>query len=214
MKPDKPSFAAALLAGGRSTRMGRDKARLDWHGTPLWRHQLAKLAALEPAALLLSCRAAGDFPEADPTVRLVPDTVPDAGPLGGIVACLEARTADFLVVLGVDLPLLPVELLRGMQAAAATQGSGVAVCREGDGRALWEPLVAVYPRAVLPAWRAALDEGRFACQPLLTAAAGAGLLRPWPDPVRADWFANANTPAAWEALSARSGTEKSLPAIE
>ena len=56
-------FAAALLAGGRSLRMGRDKARLPWGGEPLWRHQWRTLAALEPSSLLLSCRTVEDFPD-------------------------------------------------------------------------------------------------------------------------------------------------------
>ena len=215
MNPDTPPFAAALIAGGRSTRMGRDKARLDWHGTPLWRHQLAKLAALEPDALLISCRSAGDFPDAGPAVHLVPDAWADAGPLGGIVSCFEAVRADYLIVLGVDLPLLPVELLRRMRQACRGCAAGTAVRREeAPGRSLWEPLAAVYPRALLPAWRAALDDGRRACQPQLRDAAAAGLLRPWPEPVPAEWFANANSPADWDALCAIGGAEKSLPPVE
>jgi len=50
------SFAAVLLCGGRSTRMGRDKAFLDWDGRPLWQVQLEKLQQLAPQRLLISCR--------------------------------------------------------------------------------------------------------------------------------------------------------------
>ncbi len=46
--------AALLRVGGRSTRMGRDKAVLDWNGTPRWRHQLETLRSVAPAEVLLS----------------------------------------------------------------------------------------------------------------------------------------------------------------
>ena len=51
------SFAAVLLCGGQSTRMGRDKAFIDWQGRPLWQVQLDKLQQLGPERLLISCRA-------------------------------------------------------------------------------------------------------------------------------------------------------------
>ena len=58
------NFSAVLLAGGRSTRMGRDKAWLDWHGVPLWRHQLEKLTALQAERVFISCRRDQGFEDA------------------------------------------------------------------------------------------------------------------------------------------------------
>ena len=56
-------FDAALIAGGRSTRFGSDKAFLDWKGKPLFAQQLRKLAALGPDRLWLSTNAEQPFPE-------------------------------------------------------------------------------------------------------------------------------------------------------
>src|SRR6185436_16930649 len=101
-------LSAALLAGGRSRRMGTDKAFLPWQGRPLWEHQVEKLRALHPSRLLLSCRPEQSFPDL-PDLTRVHDELENSGPLAGIAACLQACRASHLVILGVDLPLMPVE---------------------------------------------------------------------------------------------------------
>ncbi len=117
-------FSAALIAGGRSRRMGQDKAFLDWHGRPLWEHQLGKLRALAPARLLLSCRSDQPFPRL-PDVFPVSDEWPDSGPLGGVASCLRVCDAPLLVVLGIDLPLLPAQLLVDLLTACTGQCGAV-----------------------------------------------------------------------------------------
>jgi molybdopterin-guanine dinucleotide biosynthesis protein A len=120
--------------------------------------------------------------------------------MGGIAACLAATDAPLLVVLGVDMPMVPGELLRRM-ASAATIGCGVAVRREAEGgRWLWEPLAAVWPRVALGRVEAALGEGRLSLQRLMDELAGAGMMREWGEAVPAEWLANANTPEEWAAL--------------
>ena len=73
-------FAATLIAGGRSRRMGTDKAFLDWRGRPLWEHQLEKLRALAPSRVMLSCRSDQFFPPLTDS-QPVHDQWPDCGPL-------------------------------------------------------------------------------------------------------------------------------------
>src|SRR5262245_49935061 len=109
------AVTGALLAGGRSRRMGTDKAFVEWNGRPLWEGQLEKLRAAGCGPLLLSCREEQPFPEM-PGVVKVYDTVADCGPLGGVAACLAKCDTPLLAVLGVDLPLVPAglwELLLG-----------------------------------------------------------------------------------------------------
>ena len=154
-------FAAVLLAGGRSRRMGQDKALLPLpDGRRLWERQLAVLRALGPAELFISGPSRAEFPS---DVPLLADEVPGLGPLAGIAAALKAMRAPRLVVLAVDLPAMTTAFLRGLlmeeQMVSSTRGT---VPQSSDG--FFEPLAAVYARASLPWSEAQLRSGDLALQ--------------------------------------------------
>ncbi len=136
-----PHFSAALLAGGRSRRMGRDKRLLviDWEGepVPLWKRQLNVLRQLAPVELLVSGSPDLEYP---PDAKVVPDRIENAGPLAGIVSCLEAAKSELLLVLAVDLPNMNSEYLKTLVQGSAL-GCGVV---PAIAQAV-EPVVAVYP---------------------------------------------------------------------
>lgn len=97
-----------VLAGGQSTRMGRDKALLEWHGRPLLERQLDALRASGVDEL----RVSGDRP----AYHGVVDAQPGLGPLGGLAGIAEAVAADAdLLVIPVDMPLLGTALLRRLR---------------------------------------------------------------------------------------------------
>ncbi|MDB6117055.1 MAG: Sulfur carrier protein FdhD [Verrucomicrobiaceae bacterium] len=184
------SFAAALLAGGKSVRMGTDKALIRWMGDDLWRHQLTKVVELEPSRVLLSCRAEqGLLP--GPGVDLLLDPVDvDEGPLGAIVRCLRAVEKP-LLVLAVDLPAMTAEFLRE-RLLTGFDGSKGLVFRTSQGL---EPLAALYTPAVLPLLEEALAAGKLGLQDVIGKAVEAGLM----SVVQVRWqeqtyFRNANTP--------------------
>ncbi len=104
------TFTAALIAGGRSSRMGSDKAFLDWHGRPLWEVQLARLREVGATELLVCGRKEQRFSGED--FRQVHDPVEGLGPLSGLANALRAATHDTVLVLAVDMPFVTVELLR------------------------------------------------------------------------------------------------------
>lgn len=184
-----PPFAAALIAGGQSRRMGRDKAWLDWHGEPLWQHQLRKLAALGPAQLFIAAR--GEQRLTAPQAELLPDPPGNQGPLPVLARCLE-RAQRPLLALAVDMPgvttaLLQVLLHEGMEAASG------AVFRSAHGH---EPLCALYPPAVLPLLHRSLEQGNLRMQAFVQDAVEAGLLRVIPlSKEHEALFFNLNTPA-------------------
>jgi len=142
---------AFVLAGGRSTRMGRDKALVEWRGRTLIEHALDKLRSLNAHPRILGSR-----PDLDCFAPVIPDNFPGRGPLGGIEAALSLTDTDLNLFLPVDLPLLPVEFLRWMIARAAITNA-VATIPSLGGRP--HPLCAIHHRRLLPGIRTALAQG-------------------------------------------------------
>src|ERR1044071_3415473 len=75
------SFSAVLLAAGRSTRMGRDKALLEIDGVPLWQRQRDVLSQSGAADVFLSVRPEQDWARAGKFAGLLFDDLPNAGPM-------------------------------------------------------------------------------------------------------------------------------------
>ncbi len=158
-------FAAVLLAGGRSRRMGRDKALLPLgDGLLLWQRQLDVLRQLEPAELFVSGPRREGFP---PELICLLDEQPGRGPLGGISSALGATRAPLLVVLAVDLPRMTPEFLRGL-LERSTDGRGVVPWHHASD--LYEPLAAVYPSACLTLVQARLNGDDWSLQRFVRAA--------------------------------------------
>jgi molybdopterin-guanine dinucleotide biosynthesis protein A len=129
--------AAAVLAGGASRRMGRDKATLAVGGVELASLALAAAARVADPVVLVA-------PEGHPARRVAAPAVadPGLGPLAALAAALDALEAEHVLVLAADHPGLRVPLLARLVALAG-EADAVA-CRRGP---RLEPLVAVYRRA-------------------------------------------------------------------
>ncbi|KKO46026.1 molybdopterin-guanine dinucleotide biosynthesis protein A [Arsukibacterium ikkense] len=105
-----PRFSALILAGGQSSRMGQDKAQLLLNGQSLLQHMQQLASAAGASELLLSRNQPG----------YIEDTVPQAGPLAGILAALDHCSSPLLLVLPIDTPLLSsISLQRLLQQAMA-----------------------------------------------------------------------------------------------
>lgn len=112
--PSPEPCIGVVLAGGRSRRMGRDKALLDWHGRSLLDHALARFAEAGIAHAVVS----GDRP----AHAGIPDTHPGEGPLAGLLAVAHQHPGRRLLLVPVDMPKLPARLLRtlsGVEPEAA-----------------------------------------------------------------------------------------------
>ena len=120
-------LVAAILAGGQSRRMGRDKASIIWQGETLLA-RTARVAQEAGFAVMVIGRERPDgWPL--PDTRFVPDAYPGQGPLGGLATALEAANQDVLL-LACDMPLLSVEAIAWLNGQ--TLGSMASPCDMGS----------------------------------------------------------------------------------
>jgi molybdenum cofactor guanylyltransferase len=147
-----PQVAAGfVLAGGHSRRMGRDKALLPWGGATLLEHALQRLRRVCAEVAILS----GAEPRyLDAGAPVLADAAKGRGPLGGLVAALEHARHDLVLLLAVDVPFAPPELLRFLLEGAGDSDAVVPVVQERP-----QPLCAVYRRSCAAAARRRLEAG-------------------------------------------------------
>ena len=142
-------LSGVLLAGGRGTRMGRDKATLEFEGRTLAERVAAVLSDACDEVLV----ASGDGRRLGWLgLTEVADARPDAGPLGGMVAGLESARHPLVAVVAVDMPFASSAVLRLL--AAGWRGEDAVIPRSRHGL---EPLHAVYVRNAAAALRRRLE---------------------------------------------------------
>lgn len=151
-----------VLAGGRSSRMGTDKAFLDFDGRTLLARSLDLLCALTTEV-----RIVGPADKFAAYGSVIEDVYAGRGPLAGIHAALTASTTELNLILAVDLPLITESLLRFLIEQSAASEAVVTVPRVAGG---YQPLCAVYRRAFAPIAQAALESGKNKIDALFTTA--------------------------------------------
>jgi molybdenum cofactor guanylyltransferase len=148
-----PEVTAFILAGGKSMRMGVDKAFVELQGRAL----LA--GALEVARGVTSdVRIVGDAAKFAKFAPAVEDIFRNCGPLGGIHAALRASATDLNLILAVDAPFVPTQFLSYMIDQAGKFSSVSAVIPRAAGG--WQPLCAVYRRSFAESAENALRIGQ------------------------------------------------------
>ena len=139
-----------VLAGGHSTRMGRDKARVALQGRSLLEWVLEALRQVCDEVLVVTSTeglvhqrdAMGD---AVGDARLIADHTPERGPMGGLYTGLGAASADMVLLVGCDTPFLQPALLKRVVQTGAGRDAGVPRL-EG----IPQTLQATYARRCLP----------------------------------------------------------------
>jgi molybdopterin-guanine dinucleotide biosynthesis protein A len=146
------STAAFILAGGRSSRMGADKAFLELAGKPLIARAVDLVREIVPEVTIVGDRR--KFAAFGPVIQ---DVYRDCGPLGGIHAALMDSRAELNVILAVDLPFVSAQFLRYLLMRAESSGTTVSVPSIGG---YFQPLCAVYRKQFLFSAEHALSEGK------------------------------------------------------
>ena len=146
------SRAAFILTGGRSSRMGSDKAFLNFGAQTLVERALSIAATVCPQVAIV-----GDPAKFSRFGAAIEDVFRDAGPLAGIHAALLRTSAELNLMLAVDMPFVSPELLAFLLTTAASTDALVTVPRTGRG---FQPLCAVYRTGFAKAAEQALRAGK------------------------------------------------------
>lgn len=163
-------LAGAILAGGDSRRMGRDKALLTIRREPLWRRHARELRSAGAMPVFV-IRRQGQH-DVGKGVRHVWDEFTGAGPMAGLHAALKAaRAVDarWVAVVAVDMP--QIDAVWYCWLWELCRPGGGAVARHADG---FEPLAAIYPTSALLAVRRRLRSEKLSLQELVDALVRAG----------------------------------------
>ncbi len=146
-----------VLAGGKSRRMGSDKAALLIAGEPLLRRIVTRLGQALGEVVVIGPAEAQPLV---PATRVIPDATPGAGPLAALATALGAINAPYAFVVACDMPFVQSELVRAQAEIALAEGAQVVALRtvESEKPGL-EPLHAVYARACLPVIEAQMAAG-------------------------------------------------------
>ncbi len=170
-------FSAIILAGGQSSRMGRDKALLCWEGVPLWQHQQKVLKALGCDDILLSHPQFG-----------IADRHPGLGPLSGLQTLLPQCRHALVMIVPVDMPLLNTAVLQPLLLAAQTDPVHFAESALPCVVHKTPALLRYLNHHTHPLGRRSVRAMLEFCQ---------AVARPCPHP---ETLVNANTPAEWQQI--------------
>ncbi len=147
-----PTVEGFILAGGRSRRMGRDKARIEFEGKTLLARAVATVSAVATKTTVIA-RTIDAYPESG--VPVIADLRPNCGPLAGIETALSAAKSDLVIVLACDMPFVTDELLKFMLERG--NPNGAIIPADPDGRPCG--VCAVYGREILTKISNLLDAG-------------------------------------------------------
>jgi molybdopterin-guanine dinucleotide biosynthesis protein A len=183
------NFSVVILAGGKSSRMGCDKAQIEIAGQTLLARQIQLAHAIGAEEVFISGREETDYSEFGRPVLL--DKFTGAGPLAGIERALNATTSPLLLALAVDLPEMEAAFLTELLTNC---GGNMGVIPSLKGNI--EPLAAIYPKSAQPLVEALLNDGHNAVTHFGRHCVQSGLARFIELPAEAaKYFANWNTPA-------------------
>ncbi|MEM9117714.1 MAG: molybdenum cofactor guanylyltransferase [Cyanobacteria bacterium P01_F01_bin.56] len=193
-------LAALILAGGRSQRMGQDKALLEINGVPLLRH-IWETAHTLTSTVWVATPHRDCYQSLLPLETrwidepLTPASVSLQGPLVVFSQALPAIDADWILLLACDLPNLKAASLdqwsRDLPGISTAEIAYVPQTAQG-----WEPLCGFYRSSCLSSLRAYLATGQRSFQNWLNHSRIAVIAD-----VPVDMLANCNTPADWQRLT-------------
>lgn len=190
----RKQFGAVILCGGKSRRMGQDKAQLKLGEKSFLETLIEKLS--DCPEVLLSVEKSGDRKEYG--IPVVPDRFPGCGPMSGLYSALEVCTLSAMLSIPCDAPLFDPSLGDALWEAMEEEDDAVIV-QTRDERL--QPLCGIYRKRCIPVFQRCLEDGQYSIQ-VAFASLNVRILR-LADTDFHDWvLTNVNTPEDYRQISA------------
>lgn len=189
---EKPPIKGLLLVGGESTRMGKDKSQLAYHGKPQVDHLLDLMKQLEIPSFISSKHepTAGEQPN-----PFILDSFIGLGPFGGILSSMREDPKAAWLVVACDLPLVTVDTLQQLIAQRDTSALATAFYNEATG--FPDPLITLWEPKAYPMMLHFLSLG-YSCPRKVLINAEVKIIHP----KRPEEIMNVNTPEDFEKAQA------------
>jgi molybdopterin-guanine dinucleotide biosynthesis protein A len=177
--------AGFVLVGGRSSRMGQDKALLPWRNETVVQNIAAKVKDAAGSVAVIGRAELEGFAADD----CLADLRPGLGPLAGIETALTSSRGELNLIVACDLPQVETEWLNNLIQHAKTRQRKCVIAKDAEGRV--HPVCGVYRKDCLPAIQNALDAGRLKLMEIVEELGAEHVTVPAP-------LWNVNTPEDWQ----------------
>jgi len=156
-----------VIAGGKSSRMGREKHLLHYHGMPQYQH-VYELLKPYCTQVFLSCNNCEAL-TTDPPLEVLADlpVYSDTGPIAGILSAFHRQPDKDWLVIACDYPLITSDEISGLVACQNQTNLAAAFYNKTSG--FFEPLLAVYKAGCFPLLEENFRQGQYSLQQFLKA---------------------------------------------
>ncbi|MCF8378507.1 MAG: molybdenum cofactor guanylyltransferase [Bacteroidales bacterium] len=185
-------ISGILLAGGKSTRMGEDKAFMNYLGKDLFRYPLEILEQFCDDILISSSNPL--FLET--RHRIYADDIPGLGPMGGLYTCLKKIKNEYSIVIGCDTPLIDSRLISDLINNIDQHSIIVPLNDKG----FPEPLVGIYRKSCSITINKCIENQNYKMSGLLKQEDTLSLELPYPHSELIRLFSNINTKKDFQSL--------------
>lgn len=176
-----------ILSGGKSSRMGTEKGLVNYKGKALIEYSVEALSSFCDHLLISSGNDAYSYLG----LPIIPDEIPNCGPIGGIYSCMKAFPSDIYLVASCDVPHIDSQVFKHLLESLGEFQAVIPI----DSKGKKQPLVACYSSDCFPVFQKELQEGKLKMMKLLSK------LDVYYQPIRqqenglsSNLFFNANTP--------------------
>jgi len=154
------NLSGAILSGGQSRRLGRDKALLTLKGQTLLQHAIDLIAPLTQSQVIVSAHERHDMKG----VLRIPDSHPGCGPAGGILTALHWTEHPWVLIMSCDTPLISPSTI--LEITAEIPGQAIdALIPQLNNQLM--PLTGIYHKRCLEAFSSAIEAGQYRVQEIL-----------------------------------------------